>query len=162
MQVSAYGGKLKYTISYVPGPRGSPIEDADVQIIVSMMADVACMTHILRFVSINEMFEHYCSSIFPQGNDITLVARQTWRRGQGARESQDFEIDFREVRTHSHPFYFCFSSFFYHFHHIVICFELEGRYVVQHDDFFSVGTLAASRWHAGYPGTPDDGARGPR
>ncbi|XDV46077.1 hypothetical protein PO909_014036, partial [Leuciscus waleckii] len=62
-KVSAYGGKLKYTISYVPGPRGSPIEDADVQII---------------------------------GNDITLVARQTWRRGQGARESQDFEIDFRE------------------------------------------------------------------
>lgn len=111
MQVSAYGGKLKYTISYVPGPRGSPIEDADVQIIVSMMADVACMTHILRFRSINKMFEHYCSSIFPQGNDITLVARQTWRRGQGARESQDFEIDFREVRTHSHPFYFCFSSF---------------------------------------------------
>ncbi|KAK7132379.1 hypothetical protein R3I93_018809 [Phoxinus phoxinus] len=62
-KVGAYGGKLKYTISYVPGPRGSPIEDADVQII---------------------------------GNDITLVARQTWRRGQGARESQDFEIVFRE------------------------------------------------------------------
>lgn len=33
-KVGAYGGKLKYTISYVPGPRGSPIEDADVQIIV--------------------------------------------------------------------------------------------------------------------------------
>ncbi|XP_048033334.1 basement membrane-specific heparan sulfate proteoglycan core protein isoform X21 [Megalobrama amblycephala] len=62
-KVGAYGGKLKYTISYVPGPRGSPIEDVDVQII---------------------------------GNDITLVARQTWRRGQGARESQDFEIVFRE------------------------------------------------------------------
>lgn len=62
-KVGAYGGKLKYTISYVPGPRGSPIEDADVQII---------------------------------GNDITLVARQTWRRGHGARESQDFEIVFRE------------------------------------------------------------------
>ncbi|XP_067302205.1 basement membrane-specific heparan sulfate proteoglycan core protein isoform X7 [Pseudorasbora parva] len=62
-KVGAYGGKLKYTISYVPGPRGSPIEDADVQII---------------------------------GNDITLVARQTWRRGQGARESQDFEMIFRE------------------------------------------------------------------
>ncbi|XP_026099661.1 basement membrane-specific heparan sulfate proteoglycan core protein isoform X25 [Carassius auratus] len=62
-KVGAYGGKLKYTISYVPGPRGSPIEDADVQII---------------------------------GNDITLVARQPWRRGQGARESRDFEIVFRE------------------------------------------------------------------
>ncbi|XP_042569689.1 basement membrane-specific heparan sulfate proteoglycan core protein-like isoform X7 [Cyprinus carpio] len=62
-QIGAYGGKLKYTISYVPGPRGSPIEDADVQII---------------------------------GNDITLVARQPWRRGHGARESQNFEIVFRE------------------------------------------------------------------
>ncbi|XP_016315955.1 basement membrane-specific heparan sulfate proteoglycan core protein isoform X2 [Sinocyclocheilus anshuiensis] len=62
-KVGAYGGKLKYTISYVPGPRGSPIEDADVQII---------------------------------GNDITLVARQPWRRGHGAQESQDFEIVFRE------------------------------------------------------------------
>ncbi|XP_051735859.1 basement membrane-specific heparan sulfate proteoglycan core protein isoform X14 [Ctenopharyngodon idella] len=62
-KVGAYGGKLTYTISYVPGPRGSPIEDVDVQII---------------------------------GNDITLVARQKWRRGQGARESQDFEIVFRE------------------------------------------------------------------
>lgn len=55
------------------------------------------------------MFEHYCSSIFPQGNDITLVARQTWRRGQGARESRDFEIVFREVRTHS------FNSFIQRF-----------------------------------------------
>uniref|UniRef100_A0A8C2AGW3 Cell adhesion molecule-related/down-regulated by oncogenes n=1 Tax=Cyprinus carpio TaxID=7962 RepID=A0A8C2AGW3_CYPCA len=62
-KIGAYGGKLKYTISYVPGPRGSPIEDADVQII---------------------------------GNDITLVARQPWRRGHGARESQNFEIVFRE------------------------------------------------------------------
>ncbi|XP_050953195.1 basement membrane-specific heparan sulfate proteoglycan core protein isoform X16 [Labeo rohita] len=62
-KVGAYGGKLKYTISYVPGPRGSPIEDADVQII---------------------------------GNDITLVARQPWRRRHGSRESQDFEIVFRE------------------------------------------------------------------
>ncbi|KAA0707146.1 Basement membrane-specific heparan sulfate proteoglycan core protein [Triplophysa tibetana] len=62
-KVGAYGGKLKYTISYVPGPRGSPIEDADVQII---------------------------------GNDITLVARQLWRRSQGARESKSFEIIFRE------------------------------------------------------------------
>ncbi|XP_058618888.1 basement membrane-specific heparan sulfate proteoglycan core protein isoform X15 [Onychostoma macrolepis] len=62
-KVGAYGGKLKYTISYVPGPRGSLIEDADVQII---------------------------------GNDITLVARQPWRRGHGAQESQEFEIVFRE------------------------------------------------------------------
>ncbi|KTF85092.1 hypothetical protein cypCar_00012330, partial [Cyprinus carpio] len=62
-KIGAYGGKLKYTISYVPGPRGSPIEDADVQII---------------------------------GNDITLVARQPWGRGHGTRESQNFEIVFRE------------------------------------------------------------------
>lgn len=34
-QVGSYGGKLKYTISYVAGPRGTQLEDADVQIIVS-------------------------------------------------------------------------------------------------------------------------------
>ncbi|XP_066527292.1 basement membrane-specific heparan sulfate proteoglycan core protein [Hoplias malabaricus] len=62
-KVGSYGGKLKYTISYVPGPRGAPIDDVDVQII---------------------------------GNDITLLARQDWRRGQGTRESRDFEIVFRE------------------------------------------------------------------
>ncbi|XP_072552989.1 basement membrane-specific heparan sulfate proteoglycan core protein [Salminus brasiliensis] len=62
-KVGSYGGKLKYTISYVPGPRGAPIDDVDVQII---------------------------------GNDITLVARQEWRRGPGTRESRNFEIVFRE------------------------------------------------------------------
>uniref|UniRef100_A0AAR2JID5 Heparan sulfate proteoglycan 2 n=1 Tax=Pygocentrus nattereri TaxID=42514 RepID=A0AAR2JID5_PYGNA len=62
-KVGSYGGKLKYTVSYVPGPRGAPIDDVDVQII---------------------------------GNDITLVARQDWRRGQGTRESRQFEIVFRE------------------------------------------------------------------
>ncbi|TSL61242.1 Basement membrane-specific heparan sulfate proteoglycan core protein [Bagarius yarrelli] len=62
-KVEAYGGKLKYTISYVPGPRGAPIEDVDVQII---------------------------------GNDITLVARQDWRRGEGMRETHQFEFIFRE------------------------------------------------------------------
>ncbi|CAB1330005.1 unnamed protein product [Coregonus sp. 'balchen'] len=62
-KVSSYGGKLKYTISYVAGPRGTAIEDADVQII---------------------------------GNDITLVARQPWQRGQGTRESRQFEVVFRE------------------------------------------------------------------
>ncbi|XP_036447334.1 basement membrane-specific heparan sulfate proteoglycan core protein [Colossoma macropomum] len=62
-KVGSYGGKLKYTISYVPGPRGAPIDDVDVQII---------------------------------GNDITLVSRQDWRRGQGTRESREFEIVFRE------------------------------------------------------------------
>ncbi|KAK2825049.1 hypothetical protein Q7C36_018976 [Tachysurus vachellii] len=61
--VQAYGGKLKYTISYVPGPRGAPIEDVDIQII---------------------------------GNDITLVARRDWRRGQGTRETRQFEFVFRE------------------------------------------------------------------
>ncbi|XP_017274656.1 basement membrane-specific heparan sulfate proteoglycan core protein isoform X4 [Kryptolebias marmoratus] len=32
-KVGSYGGKLKYTISYVAGPRGTQLEDADVQII---------------------------------------------------------------------------------------------------------------------------------
>lgn len=33
-----------------------------------------------------------------QGNDITLVARQPWqRRQQGGRETQRFELVFREV-----------------------------------------------------------------
>ncbi|XP_058266507.1 basement membrane-specific heparan sulfate proteoglycan core protein-like isoform X2 [Hemibagrus wyckioides] len=62
-KVQAYGGKLKYTISYVPGTRGAPIEDVDVQII---------------------------------GNDLTLVARQDWRRGPGARETRQFQFIFRE------------------------------------------------------------------
>ncbi|XP_046725155.1 basement membrane-specific heparan sulfate proteoglycan core protein isoform X3 [Silurus meridionalis] len=62
-KVPAYGGKLKYTITYVPGPRGAPIDDVDVQII---------------------------------GNDITLVARQDWRRTLGTRETRNFEFVFRE------------------------------------------------------------------
>ncbi|XP_072305364.1 basement membrane-specific heparan sulfate proteoglycan core protein isoform X2 [Eucyclogobius newberryi] len=63
-KVGSYGGKLKYTISYVAGPRGTPLDDADVQII---------------------------------GNDITLVARRPWSRRQpGSRETQQFEIVFRE------------------------------------------------------------------
>lgn len=36
-QVGSYGGKLKYTISYVAGPRGTLLDDADVQIIVSVL-----------------------------------------------------------------------------------------------------------------------------
>lgn len=35
LQVGSYGGRLKYTLSYVSDPRGSSIEDVDVQIIVS-------------------------------------------------------------------------------------------------------------------------------
>ncbi|XP_047235897.1 basement membrane-specific heparan sulfate proteoglycan core protein isoform X4 [Girardinichthys multiradiatus] len=67
-KVGSYGGKLKYTITYVTGSRGTELEDADVQII---------------------------------GNDITLVARQTWqRRQQGGRESKQFEIIFREEHWH--------------------------------------------------------------
>eukprot|EP00063_Salmo_salar_P027465 XP_014002300.1 PREDICTED: basement membrane-specific heparan sulfate proteoglycan core protein isoform X17 [Salmo salar] len=62
-KVSSYGGKLKYTINYVAGQRGTAIEDPDIQII---------------------------------GNDITLVARQPWQRGQGTRESRQFEVVFRE------------------------------------------------------------------
>ncbi|KAJ8390133.1 hypothetical protein AAFF_G00110070 [Aldrovandia affinis] len=62
-KVGSYGGRLKYTVSYVAGQRGTPIEDADVQLI---------------------------------GNDITLVARQTWQRGQGTRESRQFEVIFKE------------------------------------------------------------------
>lgn len=39
LQVGSYGGKLKYTISYVPTPgaRGSTVDDANVQIIVSAL-----------------------------------------------------------------------------------------------------------------------------
>ncbi|KAK2851858.1 hypothetical protein Q5P01_008134 [Channa striata] len=65
-KVGSYGGKLKYTISYVAGPRGTLLDDADIQII---------------------------------GNDITLVAHQPWqRRQQGSRETQHFEIVFREEK----------------------------------------------------------------
>lgn len=35
-QVGSYGGKLQYTISYVAGPRGTVLDDGDVQIIVSV------------------------------------------------------------------------------------------------------------------------------
>ncbi|XP_035512277.1 basement membrane-specific heparan sulfate proteoglycan core protein isoform X12 [Morone saxatilis] len=63
-KVGSYGGKLKYTISYVAGPRGTLLDDGDIQII---------------------------------GNDVTLVARQPWkRRQQGSRETQQFEVVFRE------------------------------------------------------------------
>ena len=34
--MGSYGGKLKYTISYVASPRGTLLDDADVQIIVSL------------------------------------------------------------------------------------------------------------------------------
>ncbi|XP_078111883.1 basement membrane-specific heparan sulfate proteoglycan core protein isoform X4 [Sander vitreus] len=67
-KVGSYGGKLKYSVSYVAGPRGTILEDGDVQII---------------------------------GNDITLVARQPWqRRQQGSRETQRFEIVFKEENWH--------------------------------------------------------------
>ncbi|XP_054464444.1 basement membrane-specific heparan sulfate proteoglycan core protein isoform X3 [Anoplopoma fimbria] len=63
-KVGSYGGKIKYSISYVAGPRGTLLDDGDVQII---------------------------------GNDITLVASQPWtRRQQGSRETQQFEIVFKE------------------------------------------------------------------
>ncbi|XP_029690402.1 basement membrane-specific heparan sulfate proteoglycan core protein isoform X5 [Takifugu rubripes] len=63
-KVGSYGGKLKFTISYVAGPRGTVLDDGDVQII---------------------------------GNDITLVARQSWQgRQQGGRETRRFEVVFRE------------------------------------------------------------------
>lgn len=35
-QVGSYGGKLKYTISYVSGSRGTAPDDGEIQIIVSM------------------------------------------------------------------------------------------------------------------------------
>lgn len=35
MQVAAYGGKLRYTLSYTAGGQGSPLSDPDVQITVS-------------------------------------------------------------------------------------------------------------------------------
>lgn len=37
-KVGSYGGKLKYTISYVAGSRGTLLEDADIQIIVSTLS----------------------------------------------------------------------------------------------------------------------------
>ncbi|KAM6928878.1 basement membrane-specific heparan sulfate proteoglycan core protein isoform 8-T8 [Lycodopsis pacificus] len=62
--VGSYGGKIKYSISYVAGPRGTLLDDGDVQII---------------------------------GNDITLVASKPWkRRQQGSRETNQFEIVFKE------------------------------------------------------------------
>ncbi|KAK9515159.1 hypothetical protein VZT92_025826 [Zoarces viviparus] len=62
--VGSYGGKIKYSISYVAGPRGTLLDDGDVQII---------------------------------GNDITLVASNPWkRRQQGSRETNQFEIVFKE------------------------------------------------------------------
>ncbi|XP_062314893.1 basement membrane-specific heparan sulfate proteoglycan core protein isoform X7 [Osmerus eperlanus] len=66
-KVGSYGGKLKYTISYVPTPgaRGSTVDDANVQII---------------------------------GNDITLVANLPWPRTLGTRQSNSFEVIFREER----------------------------------------------------------------
>lgn len=94
-----------------------------------------CIYHIytVKFSSIKDMLEHYCSPIFLQGNDITLVARQTWRRGQGARESQDFEIVFREVRTHS----FNSSNVFVHYvHHIVFLYWSKICGLAWHGWFF--------------------------
>lgn len=35
LQVAAYGGKLRYTLSYTTGAQGSPLSDPDVQITVS-------------------------------------------------------------------------------------------------------------------------------
>lgn len=36
-QVAAYGGKLRYTLSYTSGPQGSPLSDPDIQITVSSL-----------------------------------------------------------------------------------------------------------------------------
>lgn len=92
-KVGSYGGKLKYTISYVAGSRGTLLEDADIQIIVSTLSLIdVCLSWWPVFYS------HYCRWSI-QGNDITLVNRQPWqRRHQGSRETQKFEIVFREVR----------------------------------------------------------------
>lgn len=35
LQVAAYGGKLRYTLSYTAAGQGSPLSDPDVQITVS-------------------------------------------------------------------------------------------------------------------------------
>uniref|UniRef100_A0A665UZU7 Heparan sulfate proteoglycan 2 n=1 Tax=Echeneis naucrates TaxID=173247 RepID=A0A665UZU7_ECHNA len=42
-KVGSYGGKLKYTVSYVYGPGGRPLDDAFVQIIVSVLSDYSCL-----------------------------------------------------------------------------------------------------------------------
>lgn len=39
-QVGSYGGRLRYTLSYVAGGRGTPLPDADVQITVSWGEDL--------------------------------------------------------------------------------------------------------------------------
>lgn len=91
-QVGSYGGKLKYTISYVAGSRGTLLEDADVQIIVSLPS-WRCTIFFSYYLTLS----HWAVMLL-QGNDITLVARQPWqRRQQGSRETHHFEIVFREV-----------------------------------------------------------------
>lgn len=50
-QVGSYGGKLKYTISYVAGPRGTLLDDADVQIIVSVfLKRIQFVLHVKRLL----------------------------------------------------------------------------------------------------------------
>lgn len=91
LQVGSYGGKLKYTISFVAGQRGTVLDDGDVQIIVSTAAALFAVT------AVDLVTERVVSSCL-QGNDITLVARLPWqRRQQGSRETKQFEVVFKEV-----------------------------------------------------------------
>lgn len=51
--------------------------------------------------------------VFLQGNDITLVARQPWqRRQQGSRETQQFEVVFKEVSGSQKLLVWCLASYF--------------------------------------------------
>lgn len=95
-QVGSYGGKLKYTISYVAGPRGTVLDDSDIQITVSLSSLLICC--FLPWVCVCSVYSRLNGG--PQGNDITLVAHQPWqRRQQGSRETQRFEVVFKEVNV---------------------------------------------------------------
>ncbi|KAM4611104.1 basement membrane-specific heparan sulfate proteoglycan core protein [Polymixia lowei] len=71
-KVGSYGGKLKYTISYVAGPRGTLLDDADVQIIGNDITLVARQPWQRRQQGTRE--SHQFEIVFREGN---------WRRPDG-------------------------------------------------------------------------------
>ncbi|XP_044068676.1 basement membrane-specific heparan sulfate proteoglycan core protein isoform X9 [Siniperca chuatsi] len=71
-KVSSYGGKLKYTISYVAGPRGTLLDDGDVQIIGNDITLVAHQPWQRRQQGSRET--HQFEAVFKEEN---------WRRPDG-------------------------------------------------------------------------------
>nr|XP_046221837.1 LOW QUALITY PROTEIN: basement membrane-specific heparan sulfate proteoglycan core protein-like [Oncorhynchus gorbuscha] len=70
-KVNSYGGKLKYTISYVAGQRGTAIEDADVQIIGNDITLVA-----------RQLWQR--GKVTRESRQFELVFREeNWRRPDG-------------------------------------------------------------------------------